>query len=135
MCVTTKGTDITFGLDAITNSSVAPVVITSVALDGANQIALSEAFVVDIQNTTTIGVHGTWPPPVEASRDVWGSRRPAADATIAPQQSVNLVLHLSGAKEGSRFEGVRLNYWTMGQVYAKSTRFGFVAKASCTGLG
>ena len=127
----TDGADVTFGFDAITNSTVAPVVIASVALDGANQVALAEAFVVDIRNTTLSGVHGTWPPPAEASRDVWGSRRPAADATIAPQQSVNLVLHLSGAKDGSRFEGVKLNYRTMGRVYAKSTRFGFVAKTSC----
>ena len=72
----TDGADVTFGFDAITNSTVAPMVIASVALDGANQVVLAEAFVVDIHNST-------------------------------------LRWHLSGAKEGSRFEGVRLNYATM----------------------
>ena len=120
-----------FGHLVLRNPSEDDAVISEVSLVGAVGLRLVESVVMEIADTTLVGVQ-PWPPATVTNTSRWEGRAPAAGATIgARADDVNLVLHLAADVPPASLEAVRVAYELDGRHYAFDSWSTLTIRTAC----
>jgi len=126
------GRDLTYGDDALRNSSPVPVTIESLSLFRPHDVRLVDARLLPIENTTLIGSWSQWPPVNPEATRVWSKGVKAQGAHVARSQGdLNLVLHLVATSRDAGFEAVHVKYSIGTRTFVASTSIRFRVKQSC----
>ncbi len=137
LCMQADGArDLTFGFDAVSNSSPEPVTLGSVSLVDARGLRLVAARIFPVEHTTTIGVWARWPPVNAEATAVWARGVEARGARVLQRDGDrNLVLHLVATSDEAGFDAVRVRYRVGNREFVGRTSTRFRVKPSCTPSG
>lgn len=107
-----------------------PITIRNVSGDQPGGVKLVEAYVMPVDPDNRIG-SSSWPLEEKWSRE-WGRSTPASGATISPDQSTDLILHIERTKTGGgALEDVVVHYEQDGHRYQADTYTTAQISTSC----
>lgn len=119
------GGTLTIGFDILRNGGQDEVTVTDVALIDPDGVRLTDAVLVELTGTDSLGLRDHYPPSsTELARDGltedWAARQPIGEAVIPAPGSgepaaYNLVLAVESARSGSSSGGVRVEYISDGE--------------------
>lgn len=120
--------DYTYGFDALDNQTDGELTLESVRLVGASNLSLVGAgHVAPIEGLTVLGAIPGWPP---ASTSTAFERRRALPVVVAPQESLNLLLHVR-VEVPARFEAVEVTYTGAGRARTVRNSTAFEVRDRC----
>lgn len=128
----TVGQDITYGLEVLQNSGQEQLKIEDVQLLGPSHLDLRAAYLLPIENLTTVGLLlGT--PEQNAAASPWSRKQAASDAVIDGDEALNLVLWLRRTTGGdeARFQAIRVTYSQGDELFAWISSTTFLAREDC----
>ena len=118
------------GFEVLNNPDTDEAHLTGVSLVGAKDVRMVEAVVVDVVDSTSVGLQ-YWPPLISGTPQ-WTARVPHSGAVIpAKTQTKNLVLHLETTGLPASLTGTRVAYEIDGHDYEFETGSALEIKDKC----